>query len=50
MKCYDRINNRYGNGLIEVAAAGESEKWEMRRNFLSPRFTSKWSDLPKIVC
>ena len=50
MNCYDLINNRYGNGVIEVAAAGQAEKWEMRRNFLSPSFTSKWSDLPKIIC
>ena len=50
MKCYDRINNRYGNGLIEVAAVGQTEKWAMKRNFLSPSFTSKWQDIPKIQC
>ena len=50
MKCYDNINHRYGNGLIEVAAAGQPEKWSMKRDFLSPSYTSKWSDLPKIIC
>jgi DNA polymerase V len=50
MQCYDHINNRYGNGIIEVAAAGKTEKWKMRRNFLSPGYTSKWGDIPKIIC
>jgi len=50
MKCYDIINNRYGNGTVEVAAAGRAEKWQMRRSFLSPSYTSKWKDIPKIQC
>ena len=50
MQCYDHINNRYGNGIIEVAAAGQREKWDMRRNFLSPGYTCKWRDIPKITC
>jgi DNA polymerase V len=50
MQCYDDINNRYGNGMVEVAAAGQMKKWEMRRSFLSPRYTSKWADIPKIIC
>lgn len=50
MQCYDHINNRYGNGIIEVAAAGQRDKWGMRRSFLSPGYTSKWSDIPKIIC
>lgn len=50
MKCYDEINHRYGNGMVEVAAAGQAEKWQMRRRFLSPSYTSKWQDIPKIQC
>jgi DNA polymerase V len=50
MKCYDDINQRYGNGTVEVASAGLVEQWGMRRNFLSPRYTSKWQDIPKISC
>ncbi|MFQ3174828.1 MAG: DNA polymerase V, partial [Flavobacterium sp.] len=50
MQCYDHINNRYGNGMVEIAAAGQAKKWEMRRSFLSPGYTSKWSDIPKIIC
>ncbi|RPH19888.1 MAG: Y-family DNA polymerase [Alteromonadaceae bacterium TMED7] len=50
MQCYDHLNNRYGSGTIEVAAAERNEKWAMRRDFLSPSYTSKWSDIPKIIC
>lgn len=50
MKCYDNLNHRYGSGTIEVAAAEKNDKWAMRRNFLSPSYTSKWSEIPKIIC
>lgn len=50
MKCYDSLNHRYGSGTIEVAAAEKNDKWAMRRNFLSPNYTSKWAEIPKIIC
>ena len=50
MYCYDGINNRYGNETLQLAAQGRIEKWHMRREFLSPSFTSKWRDIPKISC
>ncbi|ASP49501.1 Y-family DNA polymerase [Cognaticolwellia beringensis] len=50
MLCYDGINHRYGNDTLQLAAQGRIEKWHMRREFLSPSFTSKWRDIPKISC
>jgi DNA polymerase V len=50
MYCYDGINKRYGNDTLQLAAQGRVEKWQMRREFLSPSFTSKWRDIPKISC
>ncbi|MBA6288876.1 Y-family DNA polymerase [Colwellia sp. MB3u-4] len=50
MRCYDGINNRYGNDTLQLAAQGKIDKWHMRREFLSPSFTSKWRDIPKISC
>jgi DNA polymerase V len=50
MKCYDNVNHRYGSGAIEVAVAEKNDKWAMRRNFLSPSYTSRWSEIPKIIC
>ncbi|GAA5130015.1 Y-family DNA polymerase [Thalassotalea piscium] len=50
MKCFDNINKRYGAGSISVASAGQSEKWNMKRHFLSPQYTTNWYDIPKITC
>lgn len=50
MQCFDNINKRYGTGTINVASAGQTEKWNMKRNFLSPQFTTNWLHIPKISC
>jgi DNA polymerase V len=53
MSCYDKINRRYGTGVMRVASQGftpNNQKWQMRREFLSPSYTSKWRDIPKIIC
>lgn len=50
MACYDKINQRYGVGTIQTASQGTQQKWQMRRDFLSPSYTSKWRDIPKILC
>lgn len=53
MSCYDKINQRYGAGAVKIASQGftpNSQKWQMRRDFLSPSYTSKWHDIPKIIC
>ncbi|MFD2821990.1 DUF4113 domain-containing protein [Paraglaciecola chathamensis] len=33
-----------------MAAKGFEQKFAMRREFLSPQYTTKWSDIPKIKC
>ena len=50
MKCLDKVNHRYGDGTLKIAAEGHDEKWQMRRAFLSPQYTSQWRDIPKIQC
>ncbi|WP_441003571.1 Y-family DNA polymerase [Pseudocolwellia agarivorans] len=50
MDCFDKVNNRYGQGAITLASEGKTEKWQMRRSFLSPQYTSSWRDIPKIGC
>ncbi|WOH38317.1 Y-family DNA polymerase [Thalassotalea fonticola] len=49
MQCLDAINNRYGSGTLQLGAMN-TEKFHMRREFMSPRFTSQWQDIPKIHC
>jgi DNA polymerase V len=50
MACMDVINQRYGRGTTHFAAKGFDHKFEMRRQFLSPEYTTRWSDIPKIKC
>lgn len=50
MVCMDRINSRYGRGTIQLAAQGIENKFAMRREFLSPQYTTRLSDLPVIHC
>jgi DNA polymerase V len=50
MACMDTINARYGRATVHIAAKGFEQKFAMRRAFLSPQYTTKWSDIPKIIC
>lgn len=50
MKSLDNVNHRYGDSTLKLAAEGQHERWQMRREFLSPQYTSQWRDIPKIQC
>jgi DNA polymerase V len=50
MHVFDQINKRYGNGILRIASEDNADIWQMKRNFLSPSYTSKWRDIPKIMC
>lgn len=46
MKVIDAINAS-GKGRIFLASQGSQEgSWGMKRDFLSPAYTTRWSDLP----
>jgi DNA polymerase V len=50
MACFDKINNRFGQGTLKLACEKSAVSWQMKRYFLSPQFTSRWRDIPKIYC
>ena len=50
MNCMDNINAKYGRGTVHLAAKGIEQKFAMRRAFLSPQYTTRWRDIPKISC
>ena len=41
----DAVNSRFGRGTVFPAATGIERTWGMRREFLSPCPTTRWSDL-----
>ena len=51
----DRINGRFGRHALAVAAQGKPRQleagealWSMSRQHLSPRYTTRWEDLPVV--
>ena len=50
MKVFDSLNQRYGRDSLFLAAQGINPKWAMRREFLSPQYTTCWRDIPRVKC
>ena len=47
MSVVDKINHS-GIGNVFFASQGVSPQWAMKREHLSPRYTTKWDELPKV--
>ncbi|MCP4789391.1 MAG: DUF4113 domain-containing protein, partial [Gammaproteobacteria bacterium] len=50
MRVFDGINQKYGTDSLFLGAQGINEKWGMRRDRLTPQYTTRWNDVPKIRC
>jgi len=50
MQCMDQINSRFGHGAVQLARQGGEQRFAMRREFLSPQYSTRLSDLPRIRC
>ena len=46
MAIMDSINRVWGRGTLRSGAAGTSQLWAMRSENRSPRYTTKWEELP----
>ena len=46
MAALDKINRRYGQGSAYIGAEGSKQRWKMRQQYLSPAYTTRWSDIP----
>ena len=47
MATLDKIN-RQKKGQVTFARDSSSQGWQMKRENLSPCYTTRWSDLPKV--
>lgn len=45
MSAMDRINAKYGKDTLQYASSGLRKGWEMRRDKMSPEFTTRWADI-----
>ncbi|QWY10696.1 DUF4113 domain-containing protein (plasmid) [Pseudomonas aeruginosa] len=47
MATMDLVNERFGRGALRVASIPVEAGWAMRREMLSPSYTTKWRELPR---
>src|SRR5690606_33289531 len=50
MGVLDEINNRWGRGTLRPARVPIEPGWGMRRELLSPRYTTDWNGLWRVQC
>jgi DNA polymerase V len=51
MSTLDRVNERFGKGVLRLASAGaqvEHRAWGMKQEHLTPSYTTSWEDVPKV--
>lgn len=48
MATLDVINQRWGRGTLKSAAEGITKPWQMKRQRLSPGYTTDWNELPMV--
>lgn len=46
MKVLDQLNQEYGRNMVSVFSAGKGKSWTMRREIVSPCYTTTWQDVP----
>lgn len=45
----DKLNQRFGQGTLQIGAMGLKPTWSMKRGRVTPRYTTRWSDIPKVM-
>jgi DNA polymerase V len=48
MCAIDQLNARFGRGTVGFGTAGERHGWKLRREFISPRYTTEWNELLRV--
>lgn len=46
MDVMDRLNRRYGRNTVSFFSAGNQKSWTMRRENMTPNYTTSWHDVP----
>lgn len=49
MQVMDRINATFGRGTLRSAAEGIQPAWRMKRERMSPAYTTRWDQLPGVA-
>ena len=46
MEAIDNINFSMRGDILKFAASGTTRNWKMRQEMRSPRYTTRWEELP----
>jgi DNA polymerase V len=46
MGVMDRVNRREGKGKLHIASAGIRNAWAMKRDQMTPAYTTRWDEIP----
>ena len=46
----DVLSKRHGQGIVRMATQGYRHKWKGKSEMVSPCYTTRWSDIPKVRC
>jgi DNA polymerase V len=49
MDTLDNLNFSMRDDVVKFASSGISRDWKMRKEFRSPRYTSRWNELREVV-
>lgn len=48
MAAVDQINRRHGRHTLRPLSMGYEHQWQMKRELLSPRYTTNWREVPRV--
>lgn len=48
MAALDMINHDHGHGMVRSGVSGFTQRWAMRNENRSPRYTTRWDELPVV--
>jgi len=48
METVDALNRKMGSNTLRPASFQQTTSWQMRRSHMSPRYTTRWAELPEV--
>lgn len=48
METVDRVNRKMGRRSLSFGAEGIRQPWQMKQEYLSPRYTTAWNEMPAV--
>jgi DNA polymerase V len=48
MQTLDTINQKMGRNTVQLGGIRKQAPWQIKRELLSPRYTTRWDELPYV--